>query len=169
MMTKLVGLGYISHDGGQCGLHVHLSRAYLGPAGGQKLIFLTEAYHDEFFRFSRRTNPGWKNWCQRYLDHRPTIEECHGIVGLDKYKAVNLLNSETIELRFFRGTLIYQTFLASIQMADTLADIARQKDFADLQTMSFDDIIDYKGYREIRHYWDSRQGSEISRNNEGEK
>ena len=35
---------------------------------------------------------------------------------LQKYQALNLLNSKTIEFRVFRGTLNYDTFIASMEL-----------------------------------------------------
>lgn len=41
-----------------------------------------------------------------------------------RYTAVNLTNEDTIEFRLFRGTLKLNTFLATLQMADRICDVA---------------------------------------------
>ena len=45
---------------------------------------------------------------------------CHA----GRYTCVNLQPCETIEFRIFRGTLKYNTFLATLQLVDRICDMA---------------------------------------------
>ena len=43
---------------------------------------------------------------------------------MGRYAAVNLENDATIEMRIFRGTLKYNTFIATLQMVDEICKVA---------------------------------------------
>jgi hypothetical protein len=44
---------------------------------------------------------------------------------IDRYEAVNFRNHDTIELRLFRGTLRYETFVATLELAHALVEFAQ--------------------------------------------
>ena len=72
--------------------------------------------------------------------------------GLGRYTAVNLTNTFTVELRIFRGTLRYKTFMATLQFVDLLCEMAINqtmtwKEFA--ETVSADKA-ELKEYLKIR-------------------
>lgn len=46
--------------------------------------------------------------------------------GLGRYTAVNLMPENTIEFRIFRGTLRYETFMATIEFTHYLCELARK-------------------------------------------
>ena len=41
-----------------------------------------------------------------------------------RYTSVNLTNTDTIEFRIFRGTLKYNTLIATLQLLDRICDVA---------------------------------------------
>ena len=41
-----------------------------------------------------------------------------------RYTCVNLTNRDTIEFRMFRGTLKYNTLIATLQLVDRICDVA---------------------------------------------
>jgi hypothetical protein len=162
IFKKLVDAGYTSHDNGDCGLHFHLSRSYLGKIGQAKLIFLTEKLKESFFRFSRRTRSTFNQWARSYFDETSNLQEKSEKLGnydpaYDRYRMVNITNEHTIEIRFIRGTLNYSTWLASAQLAHTLAEICKKEDWPRIKTIGFPSIIKYCGFLEIAEYWDSRK------------
>ncbi len=78
-------------------------------------------------RFSRRNRFQLERWAARYgykeqpkdiLDHAK--KGYHG----GRYTCVNLQNADTIEFRIFRGTLKYNTFIATLQLVNRVCDVA---------------------------------------------
>ena len=76
----------------------------------------------------------------------------------DKYNALNTLHSNTYEIRIFRGTLNPTTFYATLQLVDNLVRLAHATDFNALNTITFDDIVNFVHYDELTNYWNLRKG-----------
>lgn len=67
-----------------------------------------------------------EQWAARY-GHKDSLKERLDHVKSSysgRYKAVNLLNSATIEFRMFRGTLHYNTLIATLQLISELYNVA---------------------------------------------
>lgn len=125
--------GYKSHDAGTCGLHIHLDRRGFGDTeeeqelGISKVLFFIERHWEKVVKFSRRTPSQLDEWAARYLCSSPEHPEDvleYAKSDMSRYRAVNLCNHSTIEVRVFRGTLIYETFMAALQFCNLLYDIA---------------------------------------------
>jgi hypothetical protein len=78
--------------------------------------------------------------------------------GRDKYVALNTLHNATFELRIFRGTLNYTTFIATLQFVDNLARLVKKTPLSRLTDLAFEDIINFKKYDELTSYWGIRNG-----------
>lgn len=66
------------------------------------------------------------------------------------YYSVNIANEDTIELRTFKGTLNVDTLLATLQLVNNMAIMAKEKPLSELQNMKFEDFLTTK-YQ--RSYW----------------
>ena len=131
-LEALRGMGYRSHAPGTCGLHVHVSRKALGKDVYEqeetiaKLLYIFERFWQEILRFSRRTESQINHWAARYgyKDRGEEIlkEAKHGANG--RYACINLTNTDTIEFRVFRGTLKYNTVIATLQFVANLCRVA---------------------------------------------
>ena len=80
----------------------------------------------EILRFSRRTESQINHWAARY-GYKDCGEEIlkeakHGANG--RYACINLTNTDTIEFRVFRGTLKYNTVIATLQFVANLCRVA---------------------------------------------
>lgn len=179
LMKTMKELGYRSHNGGMCGMHVHLSRDGLGPTPGRVrhvavgMNYLIEANWLDFVRFSRRAESQLR-WCgQSYMSgtaNRREIAEYfaeeRGIMSsTDRYLALNPANSYTVEVRLFRGTLRYETFLASIELLRTMVMLAKKETQNGLRDMTMDDIVARGkidlGFSALPQYWESRKNAKI--------
>jgi hypothetical protein len=60
---------------------------------------------------------------------------------MGRYVAVNLVNSETIEFRMFRGTLLYTTFAATLQFVDEVCKMAINLTNKEIEDMSWSDFV----------------------------
>lgn len=133
VMRSAVRMGYRSHQTDTCGLHVHVSRNAFGDteedqdAAIARLLYFFEKHWEELLKFSRRTAYQMEQWAARYgYKDRPKEILDHAKKGYSKgrYSSINLQNRATIEFRIFRGTLKYNTLIATLQFIDLLCDLA---------------------------------------------
>ena len=73
----------------------------------------------------------------------------------ERYYAVNLTNSGTIEIRLFRGTLNAETFEATLKFTNRIAELCKNTSAVELIKMTFEDLL---GSDEvILSYWNRAQ------------
>ena len=156
--------GCTSHDNGDCGLHVHVNRDYLGMSDEEqettivKILYLFEKYWDKIVTFSRRTSSQLSSWANRNTDTNGDTEEirkeikCYDKQGGYRYRAINLANENTIEFRVFRGTLKLNTFYATIQFVSNVVNLAKDSNIEQLQDLTFRDILKANNYEELKEY-----------------
>lgn len=172
--------GYKSHDAGTCGLHVHVSRAYLAAdengvtskdreeLNTAKIILFVEKHWDEMVRFSRRDRYQLDRWA-KCPDSAITPEDEIGSIKDklynltdDRYQAVNLCNSSTIEFRLFRGTLNLNTFKATLEFVQLLCDYCKEHNLKEVLDSSWDDLISWREYPELATYLEERKMGSVS-------
>lgn len=126
-LRYLQDLKLTSHNKGTCGLHVHLSKNGLGSTDRErdlsdykgKLFF----YRCQWYlkRFSARAD-GDKDDPWHYCKFDAS-EPSRGKNEYGHFSAYNTKASRhTSEIRIFRGTLIYDRFLASLQFSDAFSE-----------------------------------------------
>jgi hypothetical protein len=74
---------------------------------------------------------------------------------MGRYVCVNLENAHTIELRMFRGTLKYSTFIAALQIVDEICNAALSLPEEDLKALTWAEFvgsIDKIGKNELVEY-----------------
>lgn len=165
------GHGATSHDNGNCGMHIHVSRSALSSDGDFSptwcLDRLMSTHRAAWVKFARRSCG--MSWCSideqepdtatpardKYDDWR---EEYHG----DRYRAVNLTNSATVEWRLCRGSLNLETIRASIEMiaglvlvCDKYADAGTDPDGKSWGDLIADIVAELKS-------WDTPTGDLVS-------
>ena len=140
-----------SHDAGTCGLHVHVNKSFFDERGYDRLKTILFFFKDELFQFSRR-----QHWDYGYSDFGEKI----GKSSVTMHKAKNTKeyghstwfnenNSSTYEFRFFRGTLRYETFMASLELVHNICLAA----MSNTDVITWDSLLDGDYCRE---YSDSR-------------
>ena len=146
ILNKAVQMGYLSHRANTCGLHVHVSRDAFGfTREGQdcaisRALYFVEKHWNELLRFSRRTQRQLDRWAARYGykdDPQEHIKKGYG----SRYTCVNLTNEETIEFRIFRGTLKYNTLIATLQMVNHICDAAICLSDEQLKALSWSEFV----------------------------
>jgi hypothetical protein len=60
-----------------------------------------------------------------------------------KYQVVNLLHKDTVEFRLFKGTLKYETFIATLEFIRDLVYLCKNKPLEQIQMVTFEEIIYY--------------------------
>lgn len=150
VMERARKLKYLSHSAATCGLHVHINRAALGETVEEqentigRIIYFFEKYWNQILCFSRRTEAQVNRWASRYgcstVNPKESLKGAKDS-GLGRYTAVNLENQFTVELRIFRGTLRYETFVATLQFVDKLCQDAKELSDEQFQTMTWNDFV----------------------------
>jgi hypothetical protein len=138
--------GYTSHDNKRCGLHIHINRDFWGKdkvlqeIGELKLLIFFERFWNEIVKFSRRTQKQIERFCAKYqtVDIKVAKKEN----GENRYYAINFRNSNTIEIRIFRGTLKLLSFYATLQFVHHLCYYLREKDTKELQKSTWVGFVD---------------------------
>ena len=172
--------GFRSHDAANSGLHVHVGRAQLGSTGAErddvtrKVQVLFALYTAELTRFSRRRRSCLEQWAPidrlgvtpddiRHVSSGAQLASwAHARVPAyrsnlnDRYTAVNVTNSATVEIRIFRGTLKRDTLIAAIQLVSNVFEYAMAHDWADIPASTWADVAAYKPHKELVNYMIAR-------------
>ncbi len=148
LLKRAISLDYLSHQTGTCGLHIHVNRDGLGITHQQqddtiaRILFLVETFWHELLRFSRRTQSQMDHWASRYgRKDDPKAVLCTAKYSEDRYTCVNLTPSQTIEFRMFRGTLRYNTLIATLQMVEIICDVASALSDDEIKKLTWTEFV----------------------------
>ena len=146
MGRELKEMGYHSHNTSTCGIHVHFNRNFFGKNEEEdisKLLYLVEKFWDEIVIFSRRDYRSLDRYAKKpdtpsdeFIDEWNKSDSHDG-----HYYAVNITNSDTIELRMFRGTLNMDSYMAILDFVDRLARVAKEKTVNEIQSLPFEALL----------------------------
>ena len=165
ILREAVSMGYRSHQTSTCGLHVHVNRNAFGDNQAEQedvishILFFVEKHWNELFTFSRRSSYNMSRWSARFgfeKTGKQILEKaksgCNG-----RYVAVNLNNYHTIEFRLFRGTLKYNTFIATLQMVNHICDAAISLSEEGIDAMSWSEFVSSIREPELIQYLKERR------------
>ena len=142
--------GYKSHDLGTCGLHLHFSR--LNNIDNNEVIargwLLLETFKEQIIKVSGRktSDMHYFRWLSdetnNYGESIKAISKLkkNGETTSTRYLAINNQNDKTIEFRFNRGTLNFDTFMARIEFTNNLYEIMTNVD-KNIEEYSWNDLI----------------------------
>jgi len=149
VFNKAIQLGYRSHQTQTCGLHIHCSRSAFGSNYEEqeeviaRIVFFVEKHWNELVKYSRRTEASINRWASKYgiaENTKLTYDKAKkGTYG--RYAAVNLQNYNTVEFRLFRGTLRYNTFIATLQLVDQICKTAINLSDKELEGLSWSEFV----------------------------
>ena len=146
-----------SHDAGTCGLHVHVNKSFFDDRGYNRLKTILFFFKDELFQFSRRQrwDYGYSDFGEKVRKNSVTMHKAKNTKHYGHATWFNENNSSTYEFRFFRGTLKYETFMASLELVHNICMVA----MSNTDVITWDLLLDgdycreYSNSREI--YCDS--------------
>lgn len=163
--------GFISHSSGNCGLHVHMDRVFFGGLSKEDVegrFFIILRNNLEWIKlFSRRFHYGYckiNGYDNNFsgegdslgkISYPPDKVWLNSKKQNERHMALNFYPSDTIEIRIFRGTLKYETFIATLQFCDVYAEIVKRYDnrqVLDVNLTTFRDYAQRKGYTEFEEY-----------------
>ena len=165
VLQKAVSLGYCSHKGGTCGLHIHINCSAFGESEDEqepviaRILYFVEKHWEELLKFSRRTPRQLERWASRYgYKDRPKDILDHAKKGYGgRYSSVNLENRATIEFRIFRGTLKFNTLTATLQLVNRICDVPLSLSDEELQAMSWTTFVSGCQEKELIQYLKERR------------
>lgn len=150
--------GYKSHASNTCGLHVHVSRDGIDSDAVDRIVYLNERFWSSWVKFSRRKPREIERWAENFLrlSDRKTLK-MQGVkdsdISRDKYMAVNISRSSTIEFRLFKGSTLKSTILASIELVDAIVNIAVNMTDKEVESLSWEDLVEkFEEYQYINKY-----------------
>lgn len=149
IMQRLIGLGYRSHKTGTCGLHCHINRDSFGNNPDEqeyaiaRVLYFVEHHWAELLKFSRRSENQMQRWANRYGMKNQPSEFIKDVKSRNssRYVCINLQNYNTIEFRLFRGTLKYNTFIATLQLVNEICNVAVFMCDDDMKNLSWSEFV----------------------------
>ncbi|MGM9551720.1 MAG: amidoligase family protein [Clostridia bacterium] len=149
VFEQAIRMHYRSHQTDTCGLHVHVNKTAFGKTYEEqeaviaKIVHFFELHWNELVRFSRRTEANLQRWASRYgisdsaKDTYKKAKDKH----LGRYVAVNLENYSTVEFRMWRGTLRYETFIATLQLVHEICRFAICLSDKEIENMAWSEFV----------------------------
>jgi hypothetical protein len=164
IIGKCKAEAYKSHTGGKCGLHVHVSREAFGDNEDEqdkilgRLLFFFSKFSSELAKLSRRDSERLNEWASFTRTNADNAEyDVKSLKSSGRYYAINLSNKHTVEFRLWRGTLKYNTFVATLQITDALVDIGLNETLYDIDYHTFQYFTKkYFNTPEIKKYFEER-------------
>lgn len=173
----LTSTGNYSHDKGKCGLHIHVSKDYLGDTTEEiqktieKLMLFVETYRPKMEKFARRKHNEFSHYnsytipfhkenssdtCFETDDYYKSGKMLYELNRADYIGHSSVINpststGQTVEFRMFRGTLRFETFMATIEFIHNLVNVCKENQ---VSKISWNKVINYGGDY-IKEYNDS--------------
>ena len=149
LFEKAISMGYKSHNTSTCGLHIHINRKAFGSNYDEqelaiaRVVYFVESNWNELVKFSRRHIDNLMRWASKYgiVENVKNTYNKTKKGNLGRYVAVNLFNSNTVEIRIFRGTLNIDTFYATLQLVDEICKRAIEMVDYEFEKMSWLDFV----------------------------
>ena len=161
--------GFRSHNTSSCGLHVHVNRNFFPPNDDEacvaRMLYIMEHFWDNMVIFSRRKRSNIERWAGRYNTDVNNVAHIwkSGSDYLERYRNINLQNTNTFEFRIFRGTIKYNTFIATLQFVNNIVTTAKNKSIKYISNMEFEELINTP---RLVKYWEEAQARVAPRNTE---
>jgi hypothetical protein len=122
ILKYLVDNKFTSYSNERCGLHIHLDREYFEPNEILKLRVFFAVNQAQLFKFSKRTES--MNTFAMY--ETLNLKKFRNDRQEGRHWALNVnTDKNTAEIRIFRGTLIYERFIASLQFSGAVASYVK--------------------------------------------
>lgn len=146
-------------DNGTCGIHVHVSRGGIKKQAEtvSKMLILFSRFKENIEKFARRGESRWaKVSVKTKADYDRDADKFLDVERSDRYRAINLQNSRTVEFRIFKGTNNPKTIMAIVQFVNAFVDYCEVLDFNLVENIQWADIFRPKvgdpKYSEMFHF-----------------
>ena len=138
-------LGFRSWRTSTCGIHIHVGRsAFRNKAHLWRFAYFINSNPDQCQMFAGRHASRWATF-ENQKQEASKIIAGKARYYPQRYVAVNLSNSTTVEIRMFRGSLLPRRILANLGFVDAVVEFTRGKSVKDINDKgaSFDRFVDF--------------------------
>jgi hypothetical protein len=141
MLESIKNNGFRSYDSTTCGMHIHLSKKNFGAWHLYRFLKFFQENKEFIIAISQRKIDNLKRWANLEDETNDTLiyKAKRKDGNNSRYVAINLCNSQTIELRIFRGTLNENSFFKNIEFAHSVYVFSR--DFNDMNLSNYKKFI----------------------------
>ena len=150
-------------DNGRCGLHIHFNRAEVSNEAQKFLKQFMIENHDFIAKISGRDD---FNYCRKPVYDDYELDSNNNIYNYSRYLTLNF-TPDTLEFRFWRGTLKTENIKSSVQLTEDLIGFAElavrydefnptENNFIKYITANRPELHAFKNER--RERWDRRYG-----------
>jgi hypothetical protein len=152
LLTMARNDGLESMEG--AGFHIHVNKdSFTNVEKTQaNLARIFRTYWEDIVDISRRESYELDDWAGRpYFDNvnQDDDEIIRQVIDDGRYTAVNLCNTHTVEIRVFASVDNFEDFLEALNFVDNVVEVADTLDWADIENMTFEEILNYKNNKEI--------------------
>lgn len=157
--------GYKGHDCETAGLHIHANRSYLGKSRISqelvisKILYILEKFNDEICVIARRDND-YSEFAGEKQNEDSIVELYGKYKDKGKRAALNLQHKDTIEFRMFKSTLIYETFILTLEFVKDIIDYAKSVDIEEIELAKWSDLMNCFS-SELRKYYEFRYQKKV--------
>lgn len=166
------GEALASHNGGRCGLHVHVDKPqslmhavrlqafYNNPFNERLVRSVARRYQRDSGYAKIKANKGdmkaaanvYKNQTDSYATRAARIKRAITRLTDERYEVVNYTNANTAEIRVFRGSMIVNTVIACLEFAFMSWYFTRDTTLDQLTTDNFLSFISLPEWRHETQY-----------------
>lgn len=145
-MKELKKHNLTSYHGGNCGIHVHISKDQVKPIDAWKMVYFMDKCRQQVHKFTQRNSHQRDRWARYNTPEQMgmhnfsaiTLKQSYPQNG-ERYAALNFL-SQTIEFRVFRGTLDPTRFMATLEFVKVLSDFVCNVGFNHFKTREGEEL-----------------------------
>lgn len=118
--------GASSYNANSCGIHIHMNRGAFTNSHMWKFLQFHYRNADAIQTIAQRRDSSWAKFVGKHdADYRKRVSK-DSYSYSDRYVAVNLNNSETIELRYFKGNLNAPSVRKNLEFAVAVYEYTKQ-------------------------------------------
>ena len=137
------------------GIHMHINRSFFKSTRciGHLIRFFEENY-DSIYKFAERITES-NHFCRKYGFEDSFLEENNDETlyqeardDYERYRAVNVRNSNTVEFRIFQSVLRPEVIKSFIQFVDVITDLANDFQYK-IDWKNIERLATEKGYDEL--------------------
>lgn len=134
ILSKLRSKGCKSHDTSTCGLHIHMSREGIDEGHLKRFILFWYTQNNIVRAIARRN---FNNYCLDKDMGSKVVPSNEILRSRTRYEQINLQNEMTVEVRRFKGTLNYVSFMACLELVDAVRKYTKTTTYKDMRNVEF--------------------------------
>lgn len=136
-----------AYSDNRCGLHIHISKSALNDKDICNIVFFINKYKNFCAKIAGRNYfdnryTGVKNIRTESKDTLKIADACR-CSSNGHYDAVNVQNSQTLEIRIFKANVTMSAFFRYLEFTDALVNYSKSLKFLDFSKVNPADFMEY--------------------------